>query len=336
MICFSHSYTSEHRSHGRRSRTQQRHGFGRAGERYRLFRKLDLCSRWSYRTQSRQIRRLQSKQNIFIVSPAPCAATTRRPSCSPAITTTVGRVSRHCPSPARNVDSSLWRRRAAAAHLPLKETPPPMCPEHDKTMKIFCFDCNRVIFRNCLLYDHREHKSNFLNMCATEARKTLHDTLLRRVQANITGARKNLAGTESQVGSEDEDICQTVKRSFRQFRAVLEQRETELLKNCADSGPREERCSDSSEEGASNGPDRNPEPCRVCGAERRGHQRPRSDGHLHTTAVQGGGGRETSSAAVLRSSHHSRPGLYHSPSLKAIPRDLGEVFQQSPSNPRIF
>ena len=167
---------------------------------------------------------------------------------------------------------SLGLKKGGAAHLPLKETPPPMCPEHDKTMKIFCFECNRVIFRNCLLYDHREHKSNFLNMCATEARKTLHDSLLRRVQANITGARKNLAGTESQVGSEDEDICQTVKRSFRQLRAVLEQRETELLKNCADSGPREERCSDSSEEGASNGPDRNPEPCRVCGAERRGHQ----------------------------------------------------------------
>ena len=77
----------------------------------------------------------------------------------------------------------------------------------------------------------------------------------------------------------------------------------------ADSGPGVEGCSNGSEEGAPNGPNRNPEPGEVCVAECGEHQRPRSDGHPHTTAVQGGGGRETSSAAVSGSSHHCRPGL---------------------------
>ena len=94
------------------------------------------------------------------------------------------------------------------------------------------FDCNHLICRNCLLYDHREHKSNFLKKCATEARKTLRDSLtpLRRVQANIAGADKKLAGTEAQVGSQEEKVCKSVRQSFRQLKVVLEQQETKLVK----------------------------------------------------------------------------------------------------------
>ena len=113
-----------------------------------------------------------------------------------------------------------------------KETPPPPCPEHDELMKIFCFDCNRVICRDCVLYDHREHKSDFVKKCAIEARKTLRQSLalLQKIHANITGADKKLAGTEAQVGSQEEEVCQIIKQSFHQLKSVLEQRETELMK----------------------------------------------------------------------------------------------------------
>ena len=69
-------------------------------------------------------------------------------------------------------------------------------------------------------------------------------------------------------------------------------------------GPGEEGCSGSSEEGAASGPGRTPESGGVCGTERGEHERPRSDGHPHTTADQGGGGRQTTSAAVSGASHH--------------------------------
>ena len=123
-------------------------------------------------------------------------------------------------------------KKGGAKHVPLKEAPPIKCLEHDKAVEIFCFDCNSLICRDCLLYDHREHKSNFLKKCATEARKTLRDSLtpLQRVQANIAGAYKKLAGTKTQVGSQEEEVCKSVEQSFRQLKAVLEQRETELLK----------------------------------------------------------------------------------------------------------
>ena len=122
-------------------------------------------------------------------------------------------------------------KRGGVKNLPLKEAPPPKCPEHDNVMKVFCFDCNRLICRDCTVIDHNGHSYNFLKKCATEARRTLHDLLssLRKVQTNIVGAENKLAYTEAQGGSQEEEVCQTIKQSFHQLKSVLEHRERELL-----------------------------------------------------------------------------------------------------------
>ena len=116
------------------------------------------------------------------------------------------------------------------------EAPSPKCPEHDgQTMIIFCFDCNRLICRDCVLYEHREHKSDFVKKCATKSRKSLRDSLtpLRKIQANITDADKKLVATEAQVDAQENEVCQTIKQSFAELKAILEQRETELLSKAA-------------------------------------------------------------------------------------------------------
>ena len=129
------------------------------------------------------------------------------------------------------VDTLEDLKKGGALDIPLKEAPPPKCPEHDEPMKIFCFDCNHLICRDCILYDHREHKSDFVKKCAAENRKSLRKSLipLRKVQAHITGADKKLVATEAQVEAQEKEVCQTIKRSFAQLKAILEQRETELL-----------------------------------------------------------------------------------------------------------
>ena len=123
-------------------------------------------------------------------------------------------------------------KRGGFAHVPLNQALPPKCPEHDEQMKIICFDCNCLICRDCTVINHNGHSYNFLMKCATEARKTLRVSLtpLRKVQADIVGANKNLVGTETRVGSQEEMVFLTIKQSFHQLRAVLKQRETELLK----------------------------------------------------------------------------------------------------------
>ena len=123
-------------------------------------------------------------------------------------------------------------KKGGAKEVPLKEAPLSKCLDHDELRKIFCFDCNYLICRDCLLYDHREHKSDFVKKCAAEARKTLRDSLtpLQKMYANVAGADKKLAGIEAQVGSQKEEVSQTIKKSFCQLKVILEQRETKLLK----------------------------------------------------------------------------------------------------------
>ena len=129
------------------------------------------------------------------------------------------------------VDTLEDLKKGGAMDIPLKEALPPKCPEHDEPMKIFCFDCNHLICRDCVLYDHHENKSDFVKKCATESRKSLRDSLtpLQKIQANITGADKKLVTTEAQLDAQEKEVCQTIKRSFAQLKAILEQRETELL-----------------------------------------------------------------------------------------------------------
>ena len=126
-------------------------------------------------------------------------------------------------------------KRGGAKSVPFEEAPPPKCPNHDEPMKIFCFDCNCQVCRDCVLYDHREHKSDFVKKCASQSRKTLRDSLapLRKVQADIAGAEKKLNATEAQVDTQKNEVCKSLEQSFDQLKALLDQRKAELVKKAS-------------------------------------------------------------------------------------------------------
>ena len=126
-------------------------------------------------------------------------------------------------------------KRGGAKSIPFEEAAPPKCPDHDEPMKIFCFDCSHLICRDCVLYDHREHKSDFVRKCASQSRKTLRDSLapLRKVQADIAGAEKKLNATEAQVDTQKNEVCKSLEQSFDQLKALLDQRKAELVKKAS-------------------------------------------------------------------------------------------------------
>ena len=221
-------------------------------------------------------------------------------------------------------------KKGGAKHVPLKEGPPPNCPEHDQIMKIFCFDCKCLICRDCTLIDHNGHSYNFLKKCATEARNTLCDSLtpLRRVRANIAGANKKLAGTKTQVGSQEEEVCKSVEQSFCQLKTILEQRETELVKKVRTLAKEKKD---------------------ALMAQMKGLQMAQTEiqslvefveRNVENTSDQDLMGILTQLQSKVKEGEkrHEQLSLdpattadlaYHSPSLKAIPRNLGEVYQQT-------
>ena len=126
-------------------------------------------------------------------------------------------------------------KRGGAKSIPFEEAPPPKCPDHNELMKIFCFDCNRLICRDCTVIDHNGHNFNFLKKCAPESRKTLRDSLapLRKIQADIARAEKKLIATEAQVDTQKNKVCKSLEQSFNQLKALLDQRKAELVKKAS-------------------------------------------------------------------------------------------------------
>ena len=229
------------------------------------------------------------------------------------------------------VESLHDLKRGGVAHVPPKEAPPTKCPEHVEPMTIFCFDCNCLICRDCVLYDHREHKSDFVKKCATEARKTLRDSLtpLRKIQANITGAdNKKLAGTEAQVGSQEENVCKSIRQSFRQLKAVLEQRETKLVKKVLTLAQEKKDALMVQRKGLQMA--HTEIQSLVEFVERNVENTSDQDlmdilSQLQSKVEEG----EKRHQQLSLDPATTADLAYHSPSLQAIPRDLGEVFQQN-------
>ena len=126
-------------------------------------------------------------------------------------------------------------KKGGAKNIPLKEVPPPKCPDHDQLCKIFCFDCNSLICRDCTIIDHNGHNFNFLTKCTPKKREGLRDSLapLLKVQANIAAAEKTLDTEEAKVDSQKKEVCQSIEQSFDMLKALLDQRKAELVKKAS-------------------------------------------------------------------------------------------------------
>ena len=122
-------------------------------------------------------------------------------------------------------------KKGGVKNIPLKEAPARKCVEHDKTLKLFCFDCERLICRDCIVIEHKEHKFEFVKKCAPEGRRRLRESLapVQEVQADMAGAEKMVVSKEAKVERQREEVCGTIQQSFEQLKAVLERRKAELV-----------------------------------------------------------------------------------------------------------
>ena len=130
------------------------------------------------------------------------------------------------------VASLVELKKGGVKNIPLKEAPEVKCPEHQEFIRLFCFDCDRLICRDCTIKDHNRHEFEFLNKCAPESRKTLRDSLapLQKFQADIASAEKTLATEHANVVAQKEEVCKSIEQSFDTLKALLDQRKRKLVK----------------------------------------------------------------------------------------------------------
>ena len=122
-------------------------------------------------------------------------------------------------------------KEGGAKAIPLKEAPPSICKDHDEQLKIYCFDCNHLICRDCIIRDHAGHKFEFVKKSAPQYKKTVKESLapLAKIQTNISAATREVEKVERKVSEQHNAVAGTIEQSFKQLHEILLKREKQLL-----------------------------------------------------------------------------------------------------------
>jgi len=120
--------------------------------------------------------------------------------------------------------------------IPLKEAPPSMCDDHDEPLKVYCFDCNCLICRDCVIRDHAGHNFEFVKKSALQYKKTLKESLvpLARIQTNISAATREVEKVEMEVSEQHKVVAGTIEQSFKQLHEILLKREKQLVERASE------------------------------------------------------------------------------------------------------
>lgn len=113
-----------------------------------------------------------------------------------------------------------------------KTRPPNRCTDHEEPLKLFCFDCNRLICRDCIVIEHTEHRYEFVRKSASRCRGALEEGLkpLKALQGEITGASKDVEEAKRNVLAQKAYAVEHIERKFGEIFQALRDRKEELLR----------------------------------------------------------------------------------------------------------
>ena len=105
------------------------------------------------------------------------------------------------------------------------------CRVHDKTLKIFCYQCEALICRDCIIIDHRDHKIQFNDVAANKKREDLKENLisLTQIETELSAAVKNIERATKEIIDQGVDLASEIESSFMKLQRILDSRKRELL-----------------------------------------------------------------------------------------------------------
>ena len=115
-------------------------------------------------------------------------------------------------------------RRGEAKHILIRQpSTVVVCPDHDKKMKIYCFDCGQLICRDCIIIDHMGHSYEFIKKVSSEAKKTIYEKLssLKELHVKVCHATSEVKDTKKDVIAQKESTLLTIEKKFRELHEVL-------------------------------------------------------------------------------------------------------------------
>ena len=123
-------------------------------------------------------------------------------------------------------------KKAKAKDVLTQNPPAKKCQLHDDLLKIFCFDCNHFICRDCTVKDHKDHDFDFNHVAATKMRKELMESLkpLGEMLAGLSLAVEDLQTMEHLLAAQGESVANKIETSFEELHTIIERRKQKLLK----------------------------------------------------------------------------------------------------------
>ena len=126
--------------------------------------------------------------------------------------------------------STLEELKGGGQIIITKPPPPPTCKIHEEQAKIYCFDCKTLICRDCIVFDHKDHKCDFVKTATPVVKKELQKGLasLRDIHAIVRDAAGCVKESNDKIVKQKEMITASIGQLFEMLHKVLNQCEQDL------------------------------------------------------------------------------------------------------------
>ena len=108
---------------------------------------------------------------------------------------------------------------------------PVKCKVHKKHLKLYCFDCDRLICRDCTVKDHRDHNFEFSTVSAPQTKEKIMRMLepLRKVAESLSLAVEEVQITKQEVEAQGISVASTIQSSFDELFEMMKKHKQEML-----------------------------------------------------------------------------------------------------------
>ena len=119
----------------------------------------------------------------------------------------------------------------AKADITIKEPSPAKCLVHQELLKVYCFECDLLICRDCTMKDHRDHNYEFTAVAAPSTKEDLMKELepLRKVVGSLSLAVEEVRTTKQEIEVQGDSVTNTIHTSFNELFQIMERRKQEML-----------------------------------------------------------------------------------------------------------
>ena len=123
-------------------------------------------------------------------------------------------------------------KQGGVKELTFENPPPPKCEDHEELKKIFCFDCDKLICRDCIVIEHAGHNYEFVKKAAPATRKKLTEHLspLKNLLPDLSTAVNQVKGTKQKIQVQKKLTERQVNAKFQKLHDILDRCKVRVLR----------------------------------------------------------------------------------------------------------